>query len=353
MDSIWNYLKYSRGLIKRSGFIGIRKTFTEFARYFKKYSKLPYRLGFDSDINYNFFVFYNYIKITFFLWDESSDFIMNFVPRRIQKFLLPKINPLGKKYLVVDKIAFYQNAIRHSLPVPETYFYTRDGRILTIDGLEIQRKDLAKYEGNLMFSKIVDGSAAVGARKESFVLGNLDVSENRIYQAAMVTHSDLLELSPTKALNCIKISSYYTNSGDVKIQLSFLKLGGVNSIVDNIGGKAGGGIAVPIDISTGRLKGIGYKEVGKELRVSRIPTKGKTFEGFKVPFFQESVELVKKAHKEVFHELKHIGWDVGITDEGPVLIEGNSGADMFAAQMICRPFNYYNDDLIQENLIHE
>jgi len=352
MEGINTYLKYSMGLLKRKKMIGLRNMFKEFNKYYGKFVQLPHKMGYISDFDYRFYVIYNYIKITYFLWDESSDFILNFVPRRIQKYLLPKINSLEKKYLVVDKIVFYQNAIRHSLPVPETFFYTRDGKILTIDGLEVQRKDLAKYEGNLMFSKIVDGSAAVGARKEPFVLGNLDVSENRIYQAAMVTHSDLLELSPTKALNCIKISSYYTNSGEVKIQLSFLKLGGVDSIVDNIGGKAGGGIAVPIDLSTGRLKGIGYKEVGKELRVSRIPTNKKIFEGFKVPFYQESVELVKKAHKEVFYELKHIGWDVGITDEGPVLIEGNSGADMFAAQMICRPFNYYNDDLIQENLIH-
>lgn len=353
MDSIINYIKYLRGIRKRSQKIGFKNLVVEYISYYNIYTKLPLKMGFNIDNDYRFFVLYNYIKITYFLWDEESEYIMKFVPRRIQKFLLPKINPLDKKFIVVDKIKFYRLADQHSLPIPVTYFYTQAGKIFSWDGKLITKTKLEQLEGRLIFSKIIDGSAAMGAKKHLFNLSELEISENRLYQDALETHKDILELSPTKALNCVKISTYLKNNGEVKIQLSFIKLGGENSIVDNIGGKSGGGIAIPINTADGTLKDIGYMEVGKILRVNKIPSTGLSFSGFKVPYYKDAENLVIKAHKNVFYELKHIGWDVGITNSGPVLIEANSGADMFAAQMICRPFNYYDDEMIQENLICE
>lgn len=50
--------------------------------------------------------------------------------------------------------------------------------------------------------------------------------------------------------------------------------------------------------------------------------------GFKVPFYEEACELVKKAAKEL-PTIKYIGWDIAITDEGPVIIEGNSFPGVF------------------------
>lgn len=352
MNHLKDYIPYYTGLIKRAKQIGFYQMLREFYQYYKLYSSFPKKMGFLPDNNYRLFVIYNYIKITYFLWDESGEYILKFVPRRIQKFLLPKINPLDKKHIVVNKVEFYKRAKQYSLPIPQSYFYTKSGKLYSLEGRVLNLNQIKFLDGKVLFSKIIDGSAAIGAKKEKLQVDNINLNEYRVYQDALETQNDIIELSPTKALNCIKISSYLKSNGDVKIQLAFLKLGGENSIVDNIGGKSGGGIAIPVNLSSGKLGDIGYKEVGNKLRVSIIQSTGKSFKGFKVPFFKEAVELVQKAHKNVFSELKHIGWDVGITNHGPVLIEANSGADMFAAQMICRPFNYYDDDLIQENLIH-
>lgn len=351
MDHWKEYTRYGGGVFKRIKIIGFSKTIVEYLEYYKKYKNLPEKMGFKSDLNYKMFVIYNYLKLTYYLPDESKDYMMNFVPRRIQKFLLPEINPLSKKFIVVDKVEFYRLAGKYGYAIPRTYFYSKNGSLFDLEGNIVTTDSLRKLERKILFSKIIDGAAAVGAKKEVFSISDLDLKEKRIFQDALETHDQILELSPTKALNCVKISTYLKNDSTVHFQLSFIKLGGENSIVDNIGGASGGGIAIPIDHESGKLKGIGYKEVGSTLRVDKIPSTGKSFEGFTVPFYQEAVELVMKAHREVFYELKHIGWDVGITNSGPVLIEGNSGADMFAAQMICRPFNYYNDPLIQENLI--
>ena len=50
--------------------------------------------------------------------------------------------------------------------------------------------------------------------------------------------------------------------------------------------------------------------------------------GFKVPMFDEAKELVCNAAKEV-PEVAYVGWDVAITKEGPVLIEGNCYPGVF------------------------
>lgn len=351
MNKLSDYIPYAKGIFKRIRGIGFFGFVKEARLYYTRYRDLPMRMGFKPDLKYKLFVVYNYLKICYFIPDETTEYIMKFVPRRIQKYLLPITNPLDKKHILVNKVDFYRLLSKTSIPYPKTYFYTQNGKLNLLNGELIDIESVKYLEGEVMFSKIIDGSAAVGAKKETFSVESINFSENRVFQEALTTHKKILELSPTKALNCVKISTYFRKDNSVLVQLAFIKLGGENSIVDNIGGKAGGGIAVPIDLETGKLKDIGYKEVGSTLRVYKIPHTGNSFNGFEVPFFQEAVELAKQAHAACFKELRHIGWDIGITNDGPVIVEGNSGADMFAAQLFCRPFNYYEDPLIQENLI--
>ena len=44
--------------------------------------------------------------------------------------------------------------------------------------------------------------------------------------------------------------------------------------------------------------------------------------GFKVPMFKEAVNLVKECAK-VVPEIAYVGWDVAISEDGPVIVEGN------------------------------
>ncbi len=44
--------------------------------------------------------------------------------------------------------------------------------------------------------------------------------------------------------------------------------------------------------------------------------------GFKIPMFKEAVELVKECAKKV-PEISYVGWDVAISKNGPVIVEGN------------------------------
>ncbi len=49
---------------------------------------------------------------------------------------------------------------------------------------------------------------------------------------------------------------------------------------------------------------------------------GIKFEGFKLPYTEEIKALVKKAAL-VLPDFRYVGWDVCITPDGPLIVEGN------------------------------
>ena len=58
------------------------------------------------------------------------------------------------------------------------------------------------------------------------------------------------------------------------------------------------------------------------------PISKKQILGFKVPEFEEAINLVLEASKEI-PQIKYIGWDVAISEKGPCIIEGNSYPGVF------------------------
>ena len=53
------------------------------------------------------------------------------------------------------------------------------------------------------------------------------------------------------------------------------------------------------------------------------PTTKEKIVGFKVPMFKEAIELVKEAAM-IIPEIGYVGWDIAISTNGPVIVEGNS-----------------------------
>jgi hypothetical protein len=60
---------------------------------------------------------------------------------------------------------------------------------------------------------------------------------------------------------------------------------------------------------------------------SRHPTTGAEIEGTRLPFWKEAARLAIQAHR-AFSDRLLIGWDIGILEDGPIVLEGNRGPDM-------------------------
>jgi len=103
--------------------------------------------------------------------------------------------------------------------------------------------------------------------------------------------------------------------------------GAGGSSVDNFNS---GGLAAPIDAEGGVLGPAIMKDPRKGLQ--RYHPNGAAIAGTALPYWEAAVALVEWAHA-CFPGISSVGWDVGLTPGGPVLLEANYGWDCDILQM--------------------
>ena len=126
-----------------------------------------------------------------------------------------------------------------------------------------------------------------------------------------------------------------------------MSLGG-NRTVDNI---HAGGLACAVSLDEGIL-GLA-SDLGVDARLgwhATHPTTGAEIEGARLPYWSEVKALAVKAH-ELFPDRPIIGWDIAITPDGPLLIEGNRGPDMDLMQRFMEQ-GFCSDHRLAELLAH-
>lgn len=140
--------------------------------------------------------------------------------------------------------------------------------------------------------------------------------ENGIFLEELVIQHPDMNVLCEKSVNTMRIMTF-NNKGKSRILWMGLRVGnGINSI-DNFHAN---GMGVSIDIETGKLV---EKAVDKDLNeFEEHPTTHVKFDGFQIPCFQEAKDMVLKASLKS-DKILVVGWDVAITPNGPVIIEGN------------------------------
>lgn len=106
-----------------------------------------------------------------------------------------------------------------------------------------------------------------------------------------------------------------------------------------------GGKGVLVDINTGTLIGNG---IDKKLNESENSITNIKFDGFKIPYWEEIKEMVLEAAL-VNDKVNLVGWDVAISTNGPLIIEGNRGPGFDLVQVLLKKgTKYMLDDLLEE-----
>ncbi|MCK0510750.1 hypothetical protein GO608_006510 [Aromatoleum buckelii] len=141
--------------------------------------------------------------------------------------------------------------------------------------------------------------------------------EGLIFQEHIKQHPQLGRFSAS-AVNTLRVLTVLTKTGDVEFPAVILKMAQGTALVDNVGA---GGIASHMDVQNGRL-GPGFVWPGKE-SYERHPESGAPIRGFAVPFWREGLDLAARAHLNLTNA-RSLGWDVAITEQGPLLLEMNS-----------------------------
>jgi hypothetical protein len=130
-------------------------------------------------------------------------------------------------------------------------------------------------------------------------------------------HPALAELvGPT--LCCVRVVTFIGSGGAPRILGAVYKIQPEPLGVDHL---SYGAVGSWVDLDTGRL-GPGRSRHNFGF-TSVIPGTDKPFVGFELPHWPEVKDIALKA-ATVFPWALSIGWDVAISDRGPVLIEGNA-----------------------------
>lgn len=130
--------------------------------------------------------------------------------------------------------------------------------------------------------------------------------------------SELSRLHP-QSLNTVRITTIKKANGEVIVFHPFMRCGVGSSVVDNAGS---GGIFVPVDVKTGICTHMGGDELGRYY-VYHPETKV-VFPGFQIPCWDEAVRFVKVLANVMDSGGCYVGWDCALTENGWVMIEGNS-----------------------------
>lgn len=143
------------------------------------------------------------------------------------------------------------------------------------------------------------------------------LDETYVWQERMKQHPEMARLHP-QSLNTVRILTF-NNNGKVEVFFCAMRMGTNGRSVDNY---SAGGIAIGVNSETGQLFEYGQGKPGTIGRAYAHPNTGVRFSSFTIPHFQECLDIVCKVHRYLYG-LHSIGWDVAITENGPVIIEGN------------------------------
>lgn len=143
-----------------------------------------------------------------------------------------------------------------------------------------------------------------------------------LVEERIVQHKEMDKLCPT-SVNTIRVVTILKD-GKANFMYALVRMGNGEKAVDNI---SSGGLYTSVPADGILQKPAFCDKTG--LYYDAHPFTGTVFKGFQIPMFREAVDMCLKAALVEPH-MGYIGWDVAITEKGPILIEGNTipGYDM-------------------------
>jgi len=264
-------------------------------------------------------------------WAQRNDFVYDDEMWVLLAWLNSKLGPEEVKDLR-DKCRFEARASKAALPViPILAAFDQGAAVRACSPGELPRSDLFSKNANLgggqgtrAWEWCPDGSysAEDGSRLTVAELYQSLRAQSLQYpvilQPRIANHRALLAISG-KGLSTLRITTVRDMLGRISVPpLACMRMAAGRLVADNY---SGGGLIAGVGLEDGRLGSAVSKS--RPDGVDFHPDSGASIRGFGVPQWPEAKRLAIAAHEE-FKSLPSIGWDIAITESGPVLVEGNS-----------------------------
>lgn len=265
------------------------------------------------------------------LWEKKrSDWVYyygsNYDPyqrRQLRKHVQPK----AYEIVFEDKYICYQLCQAAGLRVPVQILWSDKSEKLVSD----VKSYLETHPGKQLLIKPVGGSGGYGImlawqengavwireRDKKLDITNFLFHGPFVVQEFLTQHPRMAKVA-SSSVNTIRIVTLISNDDDIVFLGAEARFGVNNDFIDNI---SQGGIAVGVNLGSGRLMGFGYDFYSR--MYDKHPTSGFRFESIEVPMWDELLDMARRAHCH-FGYVKLLGQDIAIGLKEPVLIELNT-----------------------------
>ena len=235
-----------------------------------------------------------------------------------------------------NKTAFARYCRRSGLPVTPILITLKDGNLpetpvtLPAGDLFIKRR-MGRGGSRAYLMQYADGfyHGKDGSRYDHDGLlrhvADLSRAEPYIIQIRERNHPDIADLSP-QALATVRVVTVINETGEPEAVRAVFRMGPrADSVVDNF---HAGGIAAAVDLATGQLgQATDYGLAPSIGWLDRHPATGGVITNRVLPRWAEVLALACRAHGQ-FRDRFIIGWDIAMTPDGLLIVEGNSAADV-------------------------
>ena len=293
------------------------------------------------------------------LSEKSSESWPDYLQDKHVKPILKTINPSNVSHLTRSKLSFYQHCLKHSLPtipiLAKLERPTSDGRDSSADKAARQSfaSTLEELEG-MFFFKTTDGSHGLGAFTAEHLNGawrfgnsvcstmdlvkHLDASQTSrggwLVQPVIRPHNALQKLMPRGILGTLRIVTYL-HQNQPRTLFAVLRIPSGTTLTDNFSAGSSGNIVAPVDLDTGAI-GIARQSTSKTWpcirAVAHHPETGTQITGVVIPYWEQIMSLVSRAQAAT-SEIRTVGWDIAVTDTGPLIVEANHCYDIDILQV--------------------
>ena len=248
--------------------------------------------------------------------------------------------------LINDKLLFNDVMNYYGIPVPELFFTYKNGQFYRnnaeVTDMEIDQL-ICEIQDNVIFVKKNRGGGGRGVfvftKKDNFFCDNQNVrvtakyirksfkNQVLLFQRQVIQDSILRKFN-SDTLNTIRVQVIKNKSNKIEIIAAAVRFGRQGNYLDNA---SQGGLVVSLDINSGRMAN--YASILYDLNKYYLHPDSK------LPFKDEIIQQWEDIKQLVYKTMnylpyyKGVGIDVATTDNGPILIEINTGAGMNLPQL--------------------
>ena len=302
------------------------------------------------NIGPRYFSLYDLARVPEELWDE-------FIIDEDLKSILRRINAKEAREVVFDKIAFSRHCNTHAVPtIPILATIDRHSPSDPLNGLDPKKFELLLTNApSELFIKLIDGTWGVDAFTASrttadnwsfcgqtgslrdlhaFSINRLRDRRGWLVQPVIRNHKALRAIMSPSALGTIRAVTYLKGS-EIDLLYAVLRIPVGNNQADNFAHGTSGNLVAPLDVDTGKIgtpRASRTSDWPNIVNILKHPQTGVRIEGETTPYWDEFKHLVTRA-QSTLPKLPTLGWDIAITDSGPVVVEANSTYDVDLIQV--------------------